>query len=215
MSIKPYSCCRRQLDRKALMWKHEENTLLKEPGTSTPHEPQYIVTKLAGGGTSLHSVPPSSDYDTCHKSFIPMHPMRMCGDHIYESTRLRDPNNTSEIVPVNSSGDYGMRCDNGTLSGYSSRRQSGGNILDCDSGVDTNPASSDPQDLQFVDILKPSLRQQTGSFPQDCHTCGHEDYAPLPHHVELCPLHQCSSMQPQYTQPNTSQQNEQQFPTLT
>ena len=181
------------------MWKHEENTLLKEPGTSIPHEPQYIVTKLAGGGTSLHSVPPSSDYDKCHKTFIPMHPMQICGDHIYESTRLPDPHNTLKIVPTNCSGDYGMRCDNGTLSGYSSRRQSGGNILDCDSGIDANPASSDPQDIQFVDILKPSIRQ-------DSHTCDHDDYAPLPHHVEICPLHQCSTLRPQYTQPVASQQ---------
>ena len=168
--------------------------MLKEPGAAICNEPQYIVTKLAAGGASMTM--PSSECDKYHKTFIPMMPFHAGhGDHLYESTRVGTGTFGVGSLPVLNSDEI--------------RPIAGTGSQECDSGMDAN-SGLDPSDIQFVDILKPSLQQQIGGDTgtssrapraSDFHIYSHEEFPRPPQgcHIDtiICPIHQCHHHQQQ------------------
>lgn len=146
---------------------------------------------------------PSSECDKYHKTFIPMMPLHMGhGDHLYESTRVGGAAGSGEAGSFSLAGVPGNTEDPRPHSAQ-----------EADSGVDAS-SSMEPPDIQFVDILKPSLQHHQGgacgTVPRvprasDFHIYSrHEDFSQSPAgaaacHVDtiICPIHQCHSHQQQ------------------
>ena len=169
--------------------------MLKESGAAVCNEPQYIVTKLGAGAAS--TTMSSNECDKYHKTFIPMMPLHAGhGDHLYESTRVGTGTFGVGGVPVLNSDEI--------------RPIAGPGSAECDSAMDAN-SGLDPPDIQFVDILKPSLQQQqvggaTGTSSRaprasDFHIYSHEEFPRPPPgcHIDtiICPIHQCHHHQQQ------------------
>ena len=161
---------------------------------------------------------PSNECDKYHKTFIPMMPLHMGhGDHLYESTRVGAA--AAVAAAAGSAGAAGggtYSLGSAPVLNSDDNRAMGSQHMECDSGVvEADSVVIDPPDIQFVDILKPSLQHggPTGSSTtprvpraSDFHIYSHhEDYsrAPLPAcHVDtiICPIHQCHNHQQQQQQ---------------